>query len=90
MAVDLINKRTILKSILEKVEPGWNLEKPSPADPCDVDYKCIFQKSSEYKQAEVDIPNELFFDSAHAAIESLVRGAIKNAKVSIHSSTACQ
>jgi len=76
--MNLVNKRQILKNILDKVEAGWSIKKPSPADPCDPEYLCIFEKPSEYKKVEVSIPNELFDGPDRRAIESILQDALKN------------
>jgi hypothetical protein len=87
--MDLVNKRQVLKPILDKVESGWSIKKPSPADPCDPDYLCIFQKPADSKEFEVSIPNELFDGPDRHAIEFMLRDAIKNrAKLIARSSTS--
>lgn len=77
--MSLINKRQILQPILDKIDPGWVIKKPSSINPCDVDYICIFQKPSEYKQAQADISTKLFEQDDLAAIERLVRESIQKA-----------
>ena len=77
----LPNKREILENILNEIEPGWWIKKPSPADPYDVEYLCIFQKPSENKEAEAWIPNALFWGNDAAPIKQTVVAAIRNAKV---------
>lgn len=76
---EMTNKRQILQPILDKIEPGWIIKRPSAFNPCDVDYICVFQKPSEYKQAHTDISTKLFEQHDLAAIEKLVRKSIKDA-----------
>jgi hypothetical protein len=77
----LVNKREILQPMLDNIEPAWWIKKPSPLDPCDVEYMCIFQHTGDYREATVDIKTELFTDGKLVEIERLVRVAIANAKV---------
>lgn len=75
----MINKRQILQPILDKIEPGWIIKRPSAFNPCDVDYICVFQKPSEYKQAHADISTKFFEQHNLAAIEGLVHKSIQDA-----------
>lgn len=81
-AVSVVNKRLILQPLLDKIEPGWIIKKPSQLNPCDVDYICIFQKPSEYKQVTVEISTKYFDKPDLVRIEKLLRDALKNAKAS--------
>jgi hypothetical protein len=76
----LVNKREILEPMLDNIEPGWWIKKPAPHDPCDVDYTCIFQHTSDYREATVDIKTELFADGKLTEIERFVRVAVANAR----------
>ena len=70
-------KREILQSILDNIEPDWTIYKPSADN--DVETKCIFQHVADYRQAELDIPNEYFLNDDLQGIERLVKSALANA-----------
>ena len=78
----MINKRAILQPILDEIEPDWVIVKPDPLHPGDRSSQCIFQsaKPKDYREAFVDIPDDLFQNGELGVIERLVRNAIKNAK----------
>jgi hypothetical protein len=74
------NKRTILRGILDKIEPGWDILKPSSNE--DVETSCFFQRTVEigdYRQTEVHIPNAYFAVNDLEEIELRVRWALANA-----------
>ncbi len=79
----LVNKREVLQPMLDKIEPGWSIKKPSPRDPCDVDHTCIFQRlqPGDYREATAAIPNEFFEMGKLADIEKLVKAAIEHARI---------
>ena len=77
----LVNKREILQPMLDNIEPGWFIKKPSPLDPCDIDYLCIFQHTGDYRETSADIRTDLFADGKLEEIERLVKRAINNAVV---------
>lgn len=77
----LVDKRRILQPVLDKIEAGWIIKRPSQLNPCDVDYICVFQNPSEYKEATAEISTKLFDEPDLVTIEKLVRKALKNAKV---------
>ena len=80
-ASKLPNKRLILQPILDAIEPGWTIMKPTPLNPTDVDTLCIFQKPADYKQEQVAIDNSYFEDVGERhKIRPLVEAAIRNAK----------
>ncbi len=77
----LPDKRAILKPILDGIESGWTIVKPSPLNPTDVEGECIFQKGGS-KEARVQIPNTYFQDADQRhKIKPLVEVAIRNAKM---------
>ena len=78
----LPDKRAILQPILDEIEPGWTIVKPSPLNPTDVEEECIFQKRDDHKEAQVGIPNRYFQDADQRyKIQPHVESAINNAKV---------
>ncbi len=77
----LLDKRTIVQPILDGIELGWTIVKPSRFNPTDVEEECIFQKGGS-KEARVQIPNPYFQDADQRhKIKPLVEDAIRNAKV---------
>ena len=77
----LPNKREILQPILDRIERGWHIQKPSPLAPDDVEELCIFQHPPTYREAKVGIPNSLFQDGARQhEIEPVVRRALEQTK----------
>jgi hypothetical protein len=78
-----INKREILQPILDKLEPGWSIQKP--IDPFDVETEYCFQliKPGDYREARVHIGNELFQDGKLAALVDLVGHAVKRAPMAM-------
>ena len=78
----LPNKRAILKPILDEIESGWTIVKPSPLNPKDIEIECFFQKPDENKEARVRIPNAYFQDADQRHnIKPLVEVSIRNATV---------
>ena len=76
----LPDKRAILQPILDGIEPGWTIVKPSPLNPTDIESECIFQKGD--KEARTEIPSTYFRDADQRhKIKPLVEDAIRNAKV---------
>lgn len=77
----LTNKRQILQPILDSIEAGWHIKKPSPLAPGDVEELCIFQHPKAYREARVAIANKQFWvNGRQHEIEPIVRYAIQNAK----------
>jgi hypothetical protein len=73
------NKRNILQQILDKIEPGWDILKPSSDE--DGESRCFFQRTVEigdYRQAEVHIPNAYFAVRDLEEIELRIRSALAN------------
>jgi len=77
------NKREILQKILDDMEPGWEIRKPSATNPYDLECLCIFVKFEEnnYKEARVDINNFLFQSNRLDRIKEFVLHAVRNAKI---------
>jgi hypothetical protein len=73
----LVNKRTILQPMLDKIEVGWAIAKPDPLNPCDIEPECIFQHRHGYREVKIAIGNELFRLGKLDDIENLVRPAIQ-------------
>ena len=38
----IVNKRTILQPMLDKIEFGWAIAKPDPLNPCDIETDVFF------------------------------------------------
>ncbi len=77
----LPNKRETLQVLLDEIEPGWQIKKPSPVDPYDVEYACIFQKPSEYKEATAWIPNTLFQDGPLERVREILVDSVRKARI---------
>ncbi len=78
--VPLPDKRAILQPILDGIEPGWEIVKPTKTDPVNIDALCIFRKPSENKEARAEIVNSYFQDADQQyKIKTLVETAIKAA-----------
>jgi len=76
----ITNKREILQPILDSIEAGWHIKKPSPLVPDDVEELCIFQHPKTYREVQVAIANSQFWDNGRQhEIEPIVRYAIQNA-----------
>ena len=74
------NKRNILRQILDKIEPGWDILQPSSDE--DAGTRCFFQRTvgvGDYRQTEVHIPNAYFTVRDFEEIELRVRSALANA-----------
>jgi len=76
----LPDKRAILKSIIDRIEPGWHIKKPSPLNPTDIEHQVILQHPDTYKEVSVPLENSLFQDvGQRQKLEHLVREAIQKA-----------
>ena len=40
-----IDKRKALQPVLDSIEKGWQITKPSPLNPNDLETECIFQQT---------------------------------------------
>lgn len=79
--MSLPDKRAMLQPILDEMERGWTIKKPSPSNPTDVEELCIFQKADENKQVEIEIPNSYFTDADQQhKLKPWVQRAIRKAR----------
>jgi hypothetical protein len=78
-----INTREILQPILDRFESGCFIQEP--IDPFDVETECCFQliKPGEYREARVNIGNELFQDGKLAALVDFVGRAVQHAPMAM-------
>ena len=75
MAVD---KRKALQPVLDSIEKGWQIVKPSPLNPYDFETECIFQhRAAGHEQVRIVIDNSLFRLSNISELQDLVRSVIK-------------
>jgi hypothetical protein len=74
-------KRQILQRILDTIESGWQVKKPSPTHPNDPELICIFQRPAENKEADIPINISLFKRRRIDEIRELVELAIRNARI---------
>jgi hypothetical protein len=75
MAVD---KRKALQPVLDSIEKGWQIVKPSPLNPDDLETECIFQhRAAGHEQVRIVIDNSLFRLSNTSELQDLVRSVIK-------------
>jgi hypothetical protein len=74
-------KRQILQRILDAIDPGWQIKKPSPTNPNDPELICIFQKPAQNKEADIPINISLFRQRRTDEIRELVALAIRNARI---------
>jgi hypothetical protein len=74
-------KRQILQRILDTIEPGWQVKKPSPTNPNDPELICIFRKPADYKEADIPINISLFKRRRTDEIRELVELAIGNPRI---------
>ena len=75
MAVD---KRKALQPVLDSIEKGWQIVKPSPLNPDDLETECIFQhRAAGHEQVRIVIDNSLFRLCNISELQDLVRSVIK-------------
>ena len=56
-----IDKRKALQPVLDSIEKGWQITKPSPLNPDDFETECIFQhRAAGHEQVKIVIDNSLF------------------------------
>ena len=73
-----IDKRKALQPVLDSIEKGWQITKPSPLSPDDLETECIFQhRVAGHKRVRIVIDNSLFRLSNISELQDLVRSAIK-------------
>ena len=73
-----IDKRKALQPVLDSIEKGWQITKPSPLNPGDLETECIFQHGAAgHAQVRIVIDNGLFRLSNMSELQDLVRSAVK-------------
>ena len=73
-----IDKRKALQPVLDSIEKGWQITKPSPLNPDDPETECIFQHGAAgHEQVRIVIDNGLFRLSNMSELQDLVRSAVK-------------
>ena len=73
-----IDKRKALQPVLDTIEKGWQITKPSPLKPDDLETECIFQhRVTRHEQVRIIIDNSLFRLSNISELQDLVRSAIR-------------
>ena len=73
-----IDKRKALQPVLDSIEKGWQITKPSPLNPDDLETECIFQHgAASHEQVRIVIDNGLFRLSNMSELQDLVRSAVK-------------
>jgi hypothetical protein len=56
-----VNKRKALQPVLDSIEKGWQIVKPYPLNPDDLETECIFQQTEPgHEQVRIVIDNTLF------------------------------
>ena len=72
-----INKRKALQPVLDSIERGWQITKPSPLNPNDLETECIFHAVNGHKQVRIVIDNGLYRLSNLSELQDVIRSAIK-------------
>ena len=73
-----IDKRKALQPVLDSIEKGWQITKPSPLNPNDLETECIFQQTVKgHKQIRIVIDNGLYRLSNLSDLEDVIRSAVK-------------
>ena len=73
-----IDKRKALQPVLDSIEKGWQITKPSPLNPNDLETECIFQhRVKGHKQIRIVIDNGLYRLSNLSELEDVIRSAVK-------------
>jgi hypothetical protein len=62
-----------------KFEPGWQIEEPSPVNPCNVAANCVFQHNAGQRRVTVTIDNDLFRHGKLEEIQKIVRTELDRA-----------
>ena len=72
------DKRKALQPVLDCIVKGWQLTKPSPLNPDDLETECFFQhRAAGHGEVRLMIDNGLFRLSNIAELQDLVRSAVK-------------
>lgn len=70
------DKREVLQSIVDRIDPAWEIIKPAPNNPEDPDILCIFRK--DWERQKVEIPIAWYQDpSGREKIEGILRDLLK-------------
>ena len=72
-----VDKRKALQPVLDSIEKGWQIVKPSPLNPDNLETECIFQHTAGHKEVKLAIDNGLFRLSNVSELQDLVRSAVK-------------
>ena len=72
----MIDRRTKIQEILDKMEPDWVVVEPVKGS---LDTRCKLRKPNERRQVLVDLPLVWFEDGKWDRIETAIRGAIEAA-----------
>jgi len=73
-----LDKRKALQPVLDSIEKGWQIIKPSPLNPDNLETECIFQhRAAGHEQVRIVIDNSLFRLSNISELQDLVRSVIK-------------
>ena len=69
-----IDKRKALQPVLDSIEKGWQITKPSPLNPNDLETECIFQhRVKGHKQIRIVIDNGLYRLSNLSELQDVIR-----------------
>ena len=72
------DKRKALQPVLDSIEKGWQIVKPSPLTPDNLETECIFQhRAAGHEQVRIVIDNSLFRLSNLSELQDLIRSVIK-------------
>jgi hypothetical protein len=67
-----IDKRKALQPVLDSIEKGWQITKPSPRNPNDLETECIFQHTVKgHKQVRIVIDNGLIDSAIYRSFKTL-------------------
>ena len=73
-----IDKRKALQPVLDSIEKGWQITKPSPLNPNDLETECIFQhRAPGHEQIRIVIDNGLYRLSNLSELQDVIRSAVK-------------
>ncbi len=72
-----IDKRKALQPVLDSIEKGWQITKPSPLNPNDLETECIFQQTVKGQQVRIVIDNGLYRLSNLSELQDVIRSAVK-------------
>ena len=70
----MIDRRTKIQEILDKMEPGWVVVEPFKGS---VDTRCVLQNTSEGLEVQLDLPQTWFEDGELDWVEARIRRGIE-------------